>query len=218
MSKKVAVLLSGCGVFDGAEIHESVVTLLELDKAGASVTCMAPDIMQHKVVNHLTNLKSDETRNVLVESARIARGEIINISSADVRDFDALILPGGFGAALNNCDFAVNGPAGEVNSDVKSLVQAFHSAGKPIGAMCIAPALIALALKDKGIQLTIGTDEGVAGGIRALGNVHVNCASEEIVCDEENKVVTTPAYMTAGGIAQAAEGISKLVKKILDLA
>jgi len=218
MSKRIAVLLSGCGVFDGAEIHESVVTLLELDKAGAEVTCMAPDITQHKVVNHLTNSELDESRNVLVESARIARGDIMNISSAKVEDFDALILPGGFGAALNNCDFAINGPNGDVNSDVAKLIQDFHGAKKPIGAMCIAPALVAMALKSKNIQLTIGSDEGVAGGIGALGNVHVNCATEDILVDAENKVVTTPAYMTAGGIAQAAEGISKLVKKVLDLA
>ena len=218
MSKKVAVLLSGCGVFDGAEIHESVVTLLELDKAGAEVTCMAPDIDQHKVVNHLTNSGSNESRNVLVESARIARGEIINISSASAEEFDALILPGGFGAALNNCDFAVNGPDGQVNSDVEKFVQSFHSAGKPIGAMCIAPALVAMSLQGREIKLTIGSDEGVAGGIQALGNEHVICKTEDIVTDEEHKVVTTPAYMTAGGIAQAAEGISKLVKKILDLA
>ena len=218
MSKKIAVLLSGCGVFDGAEIHESVVTLLELDKAGAEVTCMAPDIIQHKVVNHLTNTESNESRNVLVESARIARGEIINISSIVAEEFDALILPGGFGAALNNCDFAINGPEGQVNTDVAKLIQSFHSSAKPIGAMCIAPALVAMALKGKGVKLTIGSDEGVAGAIAALGNTHVNCATEDIVIDENHKIVTTPAYMTAGGIAQAAEGISKLVKKILDLA
>ena len=218
MSKKIAVLLSGCGVFDGAEIHESVVTLLELDKAGADVTCMAPDINQHKVVNHLTNTESNESRNVLVESARIARGEIINISSVNAEDFDALILPGGFGAALNNCDFAINGPEGDVNADVAKLVQSFHSSAKPIGAMCIAPALVAMALKGQGVKLTIGSDEGVAGGINALGNTHVDCSTENIVIDENHKIVTTPAYMTAGGIAQAAEGISKLVKKILDLA
>ena len=218
MSKKIAVLLSGCGVFDGAEIHESVVTLLELDKAGAEVTCMAPDIIQHKVVNHLTNTESNESRNVLVESARIARGEIINISSIEAEEFDALILPGGFGAALNNCDFAINGPEGQVNTDVAKLIQSFHSSAKPIGAMCIAPALVAMALKGKGVKLTIGSDEGVAGAIAALGNTHVNCATEDILIDENHKIVTTPAYMTAGGIAQAAEGIAKLVKKILDLA
>ncbi|MCM8529375.1 MAG: isoprenoid biosynthesis protein ElbB, partial [Lentisphaeraceae bacterium] len=128
------------------------------------------------------------------------------------------ILPGGFGAALNNCNFAVAGPDGEVNADVSSLVSKFYDAKKPIGAMCIAPALLALVLRNKGVKLTIGSDEGVAGGINATGNVHINCVTEDIVVDEANKVVTTPAYMTAGSIAEAAQGIEKLVKKILELA
>lgn len=218
MGKKVAVVLSGCGVFDGAEIYESVITLLELDKAGAEVTCLAPDIDQHKVVNHLTNTESDEKRNVLVESARVARGQIFNIQGAKAADFDALILPGGFGAALNNCTFALAGPDGEVNKDVAALVKDFYKSGKPIGAMCIAPTLLALTLKGEKVKLTIGSDEGVAGGIEALGNVHVDCTTEEIAVDEEHKIVTTPAYMTAGSISEASVGITKLVKKILELA
>jgi len=218
MGKKIGVLLSGCGVFDGAEIYESVITLLELDKAGAEVTCMAPNIDQHKVVNHLTNTDSNETRNVLVESARLARGQIFNINTIKASELEALIIPGGFGAALNNSTFALAGPEGDVNSDVLSMVNDFYEAGKPIGAMCIAPALLALAFKDKNIKLTVGNDEGVAGGITALGNVHVNCSVDEIVVDEKYKIVTTPAYMLAGSITEAASGITKLEKKILELA
>ena len=218
MAVKIGVLLSGCGVFDGAEIHESVITLLELDKAGAQVTCMAPDIDQHKVVNHLTNTDSGEARNVLVESARISRGEIVNVKEVDVDLLDALIIPGGFGAALNNCNFALQGPEGEVNKEVLAVVQKFYEFKKPIGAMCIAPALLSMALKDNNINLTIGNDEAVAGGINALGNIHVNCATENIVVDESHNIVTTPAYMTADSISQAAVGIEKLVKKILELA
>ena len=218
MAKKIGVLLSGCGVFDGAEIHESVITLLELSKAGAEVTCMAPDMDQHKVVNHLTNSDSEEKRNVLVESARIARGEIIDVKDASANDLDALIIPGGFGAALNNCNFALQGPDGSAQADVSAIINDFFNAGKPIGAMCIAPALLALALKNKNIKLTIGSDAGVAGGIEALGNIHINAQTDEIVTDDDKKVITTPAYMTAGSIAEAAAGIEKLVKKILELA
>ncbi|MCM8542288.1 MAG: isoprenoid biosynthesis glyoxalase ElbB [Lentisphaeraceae bacterium] len=218
MAAKIGVLLSGCGVFDGSEIYESVITLLELDKSGAEVTCMAPDIDQLKVVNHLSSSDSQETRNVLVESARVARGEISNVNEVDVDSLDALILPGGFGAALNNCNFAVAGPDGEVNAGVASVVQKFFDAKKPIGAMCIAPTLLALVLKGKGIKLTIGSDEGVAAGINATGNIHVNSSTADIVVDEYHKVVTTPAYMTAGSISEAAIGIEKLVKKILELA
>ena len=218
MAAKIGVLLSGCGVFDGSEIYESVITLLELDKSGAEVTCMAPDIDQLKVVNHLSSSDSQETRNVLVESARVARGEISNVNEVDVDSLDALILPGGFGAALNNCNFAVAGPDGEVNAGVASVVQKFFDAKKPIGAMCIAPTLLALVLKGKGIKLTIGSDEGVAAGINATGNIHVNSSTADIVVDEYHKVVTTPAYMTAGSISEAAIGIEKLVKTILELA
>ncbi len=217
MATKIGVLLSGCGVFDGAEIHESVITLLELDKAGAEAVCIAPDIPQLKVVNHLTNSASQEERNVLVESARISRGNINDAASVDISELDGLILPGGFGAALNHCDFALKGPDANINADVEKLINDFFAASKPIGAMCIAPAALALALKGKGLKLTIGSDPGVAGGIEALGNKHVSCAASDIVIDEANKVVTTPAYMTAGGIAEASVGISKLVKKILEM-
>ena len=218
MSKKVAVILSGCGVFDGSEIYESVITLLELDKGGADVTIFAPDISQLKVVNHQKGEDASETRSVMTEAARLARGPVTPLSECSSGDFDALILPGGFGAALNLCTFAVNGPDGTINADVESAVKDFYGAGKPVGAMCIAPVVIALALKNEGVELTIGNDEGVAGGIEALGNKHVNCSVDDIVTDESNKIVTTPAYMLAQSISEANSGISKLVKKILELA
>ena len=218
MSKKVAVILSGCGVFDGSEIYESVITLLELDKGGAEVSIFAPDIAQLKVVNHQKSEDATESRNVMTEAARIARGPVKNVAECRAADFDALVLPGGFGAALNLCTFAVNGPDASINPDVENAIKDFYNSRKPIAAMCIAPAVLALALKNEGVKLTIGNDEGVAGGIIALGNEHVECAVSDIVTDEENKIVTTPAYMLAQSISEASNGITKLVKKVLELA
>ena len=218
MGKKVGVLLSGCGVFDGSEIHESVLTLLKLDQAGAEIIAIAPDMPQLKVVDHAKGEDKTETRNVLEEAARISRGNVKNAAEVKSADLDALIIPGGFGAALNLCNFAVSGPEGEVNADVQALIKDCFDAELPIGAMCIAPALVALSLPEAGLKLTIGSDPDVASGIGALGHEHVECATDNIVIDEENKVVTTPAYMTAGGIAEAFEGISKLVDKVLSLA
>ncbi|MCM8533984.1 MAG: isoprenoid biosynthesis glyoxalase ElbB [Lentisphaeraceae bacterium] len=218
MGKKVGVLLSGCGVFDGSEIHEAVITLLKLDQAGVEVVAMAPNAPQLKVVDHVTSTDLEESRNVLKEASRISRGNIKSVSDVNIAELDALIIPGGFGAALNLCDFAVNGPEGTVDESVRNLIESVFAKKLPIGAMCIAPALVALALKDKGLKLTIGSDVGVASGIEALGHSHVNCETQDIVIDTVNKVVTTPAYMTAGGIAEAYEGISKLVDQVLELA
>ncbi len=215
---RVGVVLSGCGFQDGAEIHESVLTLLALDRAGAEIACFAPDIDQAKVVNHLTGADADETRNVLVESARIARGEIADVKTADAATLDALILPGGFGAAMNLCDFAMKGPDADVNDDVAALVRAVHEAGKPIGAICIAPALIAKVLgKDGAPTLTIGTDEGTAGAIQACGAGHQDCAVEDFVVDREQRIVTTPAYMLGPTIKHVAEGIERCVAEVIEL-
>ncbi len=216
---KVGVILSGCGFKDGAEIHESVLTLLALDRAGAEILCFAPDVDQAKVVNHLTGEDADESRNVLVESARIARGEIADVKTADASALDALILPGGFGAAMNLCDFAMKGPDADVNEDVAALVRAVHAAQKPIGAICIAPALIARVLgKDGGPTLTIGTDAGTAGAIEACGAGHQDCAVEDFVVDREQRIVTTPAYMLGPTIKHVAEGIERCVAEVLELA
>jgi enhancing lycopene biosynthesis protein 2 len=216
---RVGVILSGCGFKDGAEIHESVLTLLALDRAGAEIACFAPDIDQAKVVNHLTGEDANETRNVLVESARIARGEIADVKTADASTLDALILPGGFGAAMNLCDFAMKGPDADVNADVANLVRAVHAAKKPIGAICIAPALIARVLgKDGAPTLTIGTDAGTAGAIQACGAGHQDCAVEDFVVDIEQRIVTTPAYMLGPTIKHVAEGIERCVAEVLELA
>ena len=163
MKKKVGVLLSGCGVFDGTEIHEAVLTLLFLDRKGIEIVCMAPDIKQAHVVNHLTQEEMKETRNVLLESARIARGEIKNLKDVKSADLDALIIPGGFGAAKNLSEFAFKGPGGAVNADVKRLLDEMLSDEKPIGAICIAPATVGMALKDRSPTLTVGMHEESSG-------------------------------------------------------
>lgn len=216
MHKKVAVILSGCGVYDGAEIHESVLTLLRLDQRGAEVQCFAPDIPQHHVVNHLTGEEMPETRNVLIESARIARGAIKNIREADVNEFDALIVPGGFGAAKNLSDLASQGAACRVESQLLTLAEAFAVAGKPVGLICISPALAA-KIYGPGVTCTIGNDPDTAAAITKMGGLHEECEVTEIVEDTARKLVTTPAYMVAKSISEAAAGINKLVDRVLEL-
>lgn len=218
MAKKTGVLLSGCGVFDGSEIHEAVLTLLFLDRAGAEIICLAPDMDHFGVINHLTSEASAEKRNVLVESARIARGEIKNLKDVSAADLDALILPGGFGAAKNLSDFAVNGPDAAVHPQVRQLISDMAGAGKPVGGICIAPATLTCALADKKPEVTIGNDIDTAAAIEKMGGQHVNCAVDEIHVDETNQIVTTPAYMLGPGIRDVAAGIEKLVAKVLELA
>jgi len=215
--KKVGVLLSGCGFLDGSEIHEAVLTLLYLDQKGAEIVCMAPDMPQAHVINHLTQQETEETRNVLVEAARIARGEIRNIKDIKADDLDALIVPGGFGAAKNLSDFAFKGPGGEVNPDVKRLVDDMVGKGKPIGALCIAPATIGMAIKEKTPEVTVGNHEETIGALTAMGVKHRVCSVDEIAVDERNRIVTTPAYMLGPGIKDIATGIEKVVSKILSM-
>ncbi len=220
MAKRVGVILSGCGVYDGSEIHEAVITLLAIDRAGAEAVCMAPDIQQMHVINHLAGEPTaGETRNVLIESARIARGNIKNLATVKAGDIDALILPGGFGAAKNLCDFAVKGPDCSVNADVARLIKEMYAAKKPIAAVCIAPAVLSKVLGKEKVahQLTIGTDEGTAAALNKMGSKHVDCPVKEFVVDRENKLVSSPAYMLAGRISEAAEGIEKTVKALIDL-
>ncbi|NNJ18553.1 isoprenoid biosynthesis glyoxalase ElbB [Pseudomonas putida CSV86] len=216
MTKKVAVILSGCGVYDGAEIHESVITLLRLDQRGAQVQCFAPNIAQRHVINHLTGEEMPETRNVLVESARIARGEIKDLGEADVNDFDALIVPGGFGAAKNLSSFAVDGPGCSVHPDVLALAEAFAEAGKPVGLICISPALAA-KIYGPGVVCTIGNDADTSAAIVKMGGTHEECDVHDIVEDTQRKLVSTPAYMLAQSISDAASGINKLVDRVLEL-
>ena len=215
--KRIGVILSGCGVRDGSEIHEAVLTLLAIDRNGAKAVCLAPD-MELKEINHLRMEETGAKRNVLVESARIARGEISDVKGIKASDLDAVILPGGFGAAKNLCTFALEGPQGSVQPDVLRLVREMAAAKKPICAICIAPSVLALALgKDLAPQLTIGTDQGTAQAISATGSHHVECGVRECIIDREHMIVSTPAYMLAGRISEAADGIEKAVKATLDL-
>ena len=213
---KVGLVLSGCGVNDGSEIHEAVITMLELDKAGAEMVLMAPNIDQLHVINHATGEEMDDSRNVLIESARISRGNIEDIAGVTSDNLDALIFPGGFGVSKNLSDYAMSGMECSVNPDVLRLSREVHNDQKPIGVICIAPAIMANILAGD-TELTIGFDEQTAADIDAMGAKHVLCAVDEIVIDKEKKVVSTPAYMEAKSIKEAASGIEKLVAKILSM-
>ena len=217
MSKQVAVILSGCGVFDGSEIHEAVLTLLRLSQQGATVQCFAPDMNQHHVINHLTGEEASETRNVLVASARIARGECKPVTELQAADFDAVILPGGFGAAKNLCDFAFKGADCSIEPNTLAAIQGFIAQKKPVGLMCIAPVMAA-KLFNAPVSCTIGTDTGTAEAIEKMGAKHQKCTVDGVVVDEAHNLITTPAYMLAENISQAAEGIFTLVDEVLNRA
>ena len=215
---KVAVVLAGCGVYDGAEINEAVLTLLCLEQQGASYQCFAPDIEQMHVINHLSGEPmAGERRNVLVEAARIARGNIKALDALEVEEFDALLVPGGFGAAKNLSNFAVAGAAMEVLPEFLEIARGFHRAGKPIGLICIAPVMAA-AICGEGAQCTIGNDADTAAAIEAMGAQHLACPVSEARVDSERKLVTTPAYMLAGSVSEAYSGISECVREVLALA
>lgn len=215
---KVGLVLSGCGVFDGSEIHEATIALLALDRAGAQCICMAPDISQAHVIDHRSKTpEQDATRGVLAESARIARGDIRDIHGVEADDLDALIVPGGFGAAKNLCDFAFKGMNCSVHPDLAALVRALHAQKKPMGFICIAPVIAARVLGDK-VQVTIGNDPDTARAIEAMGGLHVECPVDMCVVDAKNRIVSTPAYMLARGIAEMADGVDRLVKEVLKLA
>jgi len=214
VAPKVAVVLSGCGVFDGAEIHESVFTLYALDKRGVRYQCFAPDIDQAHVINHLSGeVAEGEHRNVLVESARIARGQIKPLSDFKAADFDALAFPGGFGAAKNLSSFAFDGADCSVDTDVEHAVQDMVAAGKPLAALCIAPAFIAKLLD--GADLTIGQDEGTAAAIEAMGAHHSPTGHVGVVIDPKYKLVTAPCYMLESTISQIADGADAAIEALL---
>jgi len=216
--KRVAVILSGCGVYDGSEIYETVLTLLNLDQLDASYQCMAPNIDQLHVINHRTGeVASGESRNVLTEAARLARGDIIDLAEASADDYDALIIPGGFGAAKNLSDFAVNGSACRINDEVLRFAQAIHAAGKPVGLICIAPSMVP-RIFGAGAVCTIGNDPDTAAAISAMGGLHEECTVSEVVIDTDRKVISTPAYMLAGSIGEAANGIARLVAEVVRMA
>jgi enhancing lycopene biosynthesis protein 2 len=217
MKKKIGVVLSGCGVYDGSEIHEAVFTLLAIDRCGAEAVCMAPD-KEFPEVNHLTGAATGAMRNALVESARIARGKIRCIREVKAGDLDAIVFPGGFGAAKNLCNFAEKGAEAEIHPEVARLLLDMAAAKKPICAICIAPTLVAAALgKEYAPKVTIGTDAGTAAAINATGSEHLECPVKEFVVDKENKIVSTPAYMLAERISEAAEGIDKAVRATIEL-
>lgn len=215
--KKIGVVLSGCGVRDGSEIHEAVFTLLAIDRQGAEAVCMAPNV-EFPVTDHLVMQETGEKRNALVESARIARGNIRDIKDVKATELDAIIFPGGFGAAKNLCDFAMKGAGASVQPEVARLLKEVAAAKKPIGAICIAPALIATVLgKDLGPTLTIGNDGGTAAEIEKTGATHQDCPVRDFIVDRKNKIVSTPAYMLANQISEVYEGIDKCVKAVIEL-
>ena len=211
--KKFAVVFSGCGVYDGAEIHEAVLTLLAIDKAGALYQCFAPDVQQHHVLNHLNGKEMPEKRNVLVESARIARGNIKPLSLFKSADYDALIFPGGFGAAKNLCDWAFMGDKCKVNHDVEAAIKAMFESGKPIGALCIAPVILAKLFK--GANLTTGNDPASKNFIEKTGNRYTLATHGEVVNDKVRQLFTTPCYMLDATISQIAEGTENIVKEMI---
>ena len=217
---QIGVCLSGCGVNDGSEIHEAVITALALDRSGAEILYTAPDMEQTKVVNHLSGEAMNENRNVLIESARIARGKISDLAKLTSDNIDGLIFPGGFGAALNLCNFALKGVDCDIHPEVHRIIQEMLQTNKPLGFICIAPTLFARSAKnmDKTVKVTIGNDQVTAEQIEKLGSQHKLCTVDGFIADEENKIVSTPAYMLADSISEAASGIEKLVQKILDWA
>jgi enhancing lycopene biosynthesis protein 2 len=217
--KKIGVVLAGCGVKDGSEIHEATLTLYFLDKQGAEAVCMAPDKDQLDVVNHIAGTTTAEKRNVLMEAARIARGNIVDVKLVQAGDLDAIIIPGGFGSAKNLCTFAVEGTNCRVDEGVAKLLQEMHRQKKPIGALCIAPAVIArLFGKELSPEITIGTDAGTASAMEAMGARHKKAKVNEVIVDSKNKILTTPCYMLAQSIKEVGEGAEKLVAKILEMA
>ncbi len=211
--KKFAVVLAGCGVFDGAEIHEATLSMLAIKRNGASYELFAPDIPQHHVINHLTGEEMPETRNVLVESARIARGKIRPLHQLNVRDFDALLFPGGFGAAKNLSTWAFDGPACRIDSGIEKVIREMATLKKPIGALCISPVLLAKVLGN--VELTIGNDEETAAAIAKTGANHISTTHGDVIRDTHRPVFTTPCYMLDAGITQIADGAENIVKAML---
>ncbi|MFY0672896.1 MAG: isoprenoid biosynthesis glyoxalase ElbB [Bacteroidia bacterium] len=224
---KIGVILSGCGVYDGSEIHESVLTLLAIDKHGAQAVCFAPNIDQHHVINHIDGSEMKEKRNVLIEAARIARGAIEPLDNFDANEIDALVIPGGFGAAKNLSKWAFEGPNGEINEETKQAINSVYEAKKPIGAMCMGPTVVAKALAHRqlGQKLTVGTTsspspydiEAISNGMNATGAKAQMAEVFDVVVDKENRIVTSPCYMMEASIAMINEGIEKCIAEMIEL-
>ncbi|PIE52861.1 isoprenoid biosynthesis protein ElbB [Candidatus Fermentibacteria bacterium] len=209
--KKAAVLLSGCGNMDGSEIHESVSAVTALDLAGWKIVFIAPDTRQARTVSYLTG-KPVEHRNALEEAARIARGDIKALEMSILDDVDAVVVPGGFGAALTLCDFAERGIDCQAHPQVKEFLQLAHKKGKPVAAMCIAPALIARCIP--GATVTTGNDSNTAEAIEKMNCSHMECSAEEVIVDRKNRIITTPAYMTATGPGEVFKGAVRMVEEL----
>jgi enhancing lycopene biosynthesis protein 2 len=207
---KIAVILSGSGVFDGSEIHESVLTMLAIEAAGYEYQCLAPDVDQHHVTNHVDQTMQDHKRNVLVESARIARGNVIALAEAQCDDYDGAIYPGGFGAASTLCDYSERGELCQLDPSVLTFAKGMAQAGKPQGFLCIAPVLIS-AIYGKGVVQTIGSDSDTAAKIEAMGGVHQNCSVDQAVVDKTHKVVSSPAYMLAKSMSEVHSSVNALL-------
>ena len=215
---RFAVVLSGCGRADGTEIHEAVTLLLAIDKAGCTYQCYAPDIEQAAVINNLTSEKTEEHRNVLIESARIARGDIKPLAELNFKEYECIVFPGGLGAITNWCDFAKSGINCTVESSVRRVLEGAYQENLVIGAMCIAPVMVAKVLGKYGIKLTIGNDKTVAEVIKKTGAEHENKKAEEACIDEEHYIVTTPAYMLAKSIKEVAMGAEAMVAAMIKMA
>lgn len=211
----IAVILAGCGNKDGAEIHEATLTLWAIHRHGADYQCYAPDKKQHHVLNHITNEEMAEERNVLIEAARIARGDIKSLAQFDAQAHDVLILPGGFGAAKNLCTYAFDGPECTVDESVAAAVRTMYAAQKPIGALCIAPVILARLLPN--VMVTVGSDVQTAGHITRMGARHQDTTHGEIAVDTANRVVTTPCYMLDARVDQIGEGAERLVIALLEM-
>lgn len=222
---KIGVLLAGCGVFDGSEIHEATFALLALNQRGVEVVCMAPDMAQHHVINHITGEEMNEQRNVLVESARIARGEIQSIDEVDIASLDALVVPGGSGAAKNLSQWAIDGPDGYILPEVVKLIKTMVEKGKPLAGLCMGPTVIAQALAQTDIKprLTVGSTEakspydigGISSGMESLGAEVTMRTIKEIELDENHRIVTAPCYMMEGSISEVHDNIQQAIDALV---
>jgi enhancing lycopene biosynthesis protein 2 len=212
--KKFAVILNGCGHLDGSEIHESVMTLLAIDRQECSYTIFAPDMPQYHVMNHLTRQPMEGERNMMVEAARIARGNIREISEYRPADFDALVIPGGFGVAKNLFTYAIDGVNAKVLDSVRKAIVDTHNARKPIGALCISPVLVTKVLGD--ITVTVGSDPGTIADVEKMGASHVNTNITEVISDKQNLIFTTPCYMLDATIADIADSAENLISTMLE--
>lgn len=225
--KKIGVLLSGNGVFDGSEIQEAVLTLLSIAEKGGAYVCMAPNVLQHHVLNHMTGDEMPEKRNVLIESSRIARGDIKDLSQVDPGELSALVLPGGFGAAKNLTKWAFSGPEGEILPEIRHIIKEMHAQGKPIVGLCMAPTVIAKALEGQEVlpTLTVGTTEEASPyeiGAISQGMVKTGAIAEmknvrEISVDEKNRIITAPCYMMEASITEVRDNINKAIDKLFEL-